>query len=45
MKSNSEEFKPIALVVIKLCLSEDISQIVSQIASQIVSQSVEKSVE
>ena len=39
---NSEEIKPIDLVVIELCLSEGISQSVSQ--SDIISQSVEKSV-
>ena len=39
---NSEEIKPIALAVIELRLSEDISQIIIQIASQIVSQLVEK---
>ena len=31
---NSEEIKPIALAVTKLCLSEGISQIVSQIVNQ-----------
>jgi len=31
---NSEEIKPIALVVIELCLCEGISQSVSQIVSQ-----------
>ena len=31
---NSEEIKPIALAVIKLCLSEGVSQIVSQLVSQ-----------
>ena len=30
MTSNCEEIKPIALVVIKLCLSEGVSQLVNQ---------------
>ena len=39
--SNSEKIKPVALAVIKLRLSEGISQSVSQLLSQSVENSVE----
>ena len=38
--SNSEKIKPVALAVIKLCLSEDISQLLSQLLSQSLENSV-----
>ena len=41
---NSEKIKPVALAVIKLHLSEGISQLLSQLLSQLPSQSVENSV-
>ena len=42
--SNSEKIKPIALAIIKLRLSENISQSVSQLLTYSVSQSAENSV-
>ena len=40
--SNSEKIKPIALAVIKLCLSEGISQLLTYLLSQSVENSINK---
>ena len=41
---NSEEIKPVAIAVVKLCLSEGIREAVSQSVGWLVSQSVSQSV-